>query len=89
MVPVEVSSSRPYIDKNKHEMCFIEVEDCNGESASFPVFASYWSFCKDRFKGNGFYFMSVYDDETDKIMFGSRNRVEEERKKRMILPFKV
>lgn len=89
MVPVEVVSSRPYVDKNKHEMCFMEIEDCQGSTVSIPVFASYWQFCKSRFAGDGFYFVSLYENEGGELMFGSKNRLPDDRKERMLLRFKM
>ena len=89
MVPVSIVSSRPFIDKNKNEMMFMEIEDCNGETVSVPIFASYWKLCKSRFNGNGFYFVSLYENEAGNIMFGSKNWLGDDRKSRMILEFKL
>lgn len=68
---VYVNSYRNHTDKNGNAMCFMNIEDRNGEKADIPIFASYWKYCGERFSGEGFYLMDLYAAEEDKIMFGS------------------
>lgn len=74
---VYINSFRSHIDKNGNEMCFINVEDRNGERVDIPIFASYWKYCKERYQGEGFYLMDFYHTEDDKIMFGSSRWVKD------------
>lgn len=84
-VPVEVKSYRYHTDKKGNEMIFIEVEDSLGESFSIPIFASYWEYCKIKFFGEGFYLLSVYPTEDNKIMFGSKNWVSDPNRKKSFM----
>lgn len=89
-VPVHLNSYRRHIQKNGKEMCFFEIEDCNGEKASVPCFGNYWEICKQNFFEEGFYFMDLYADENDKIMFGSKSWIRSpETIKNMLLPWRV
>ena len=74
---VYINSFRSHIDKNGNEMCFMNVEDRNGERVDIPIFASYWKYCKERYQGEGFYLMDFYHTEDDKIMFGSSRWVKD------------
>lgn len=89
-VPVHLNSYRRHIQKNGKEMCFFEIEDCNGEKASVPCFGNYWEICKQNFFEEGFYFMDLYADENEKIMFGSKSWIRSpETIKNMLLPWRV
>ena len=87
-VPIYVSKFRTHIDKNKNEMAFIEAEDMNGEKVSFPIFASYWKFVKDRFSGEGIYIFAFYRNVDDNLMFGSKKWLKDDEKSRLINSFK-
>ena len=87
-VPVYVSKFRTHIDKNKNEMAFVDAEDMNGERVSFPIFASYWKFIKERFQGEGMYIFALYRDQDEKIMFGSKKWLKDEDKHKLIASFR-
>lgn len=87
-IPVYVSKFRFHIDKNKNEMAFMEAEDMNNTKISFPIFASYWKFIKERFNGEGLYIFAFYRNQDDEIMFGSKKWLKDEEKTRLINSFK-
>lgn len=89
-VPIHLNSYRYHTQKNGKEMLFAEIEDCNGEKCSVPIFGNYWDYCKLNFFAEGFYFMDLYPDENGKIMFGSRGWVKNpETIKNMLIRWKI
>ena len=89
-VPVHLNSYRYHTQKNGKEMLFAEIEDCNGEKASIPIFANYLEHCKTNFFAEGFYFLDLYMNEDGKIMFGSKNWVKDpETIRNMMIRWKI
>lgn len=74
-------------DKNGNDMAFCEISDMNGETYRIPIFASYYQYCREQFRGDNLYLLSVYADEGDSIKFGSKRWIKDgEKIKRFVIP---
>jgi hypothetical protein len=82
---VVINKVKSWTDKNGNNMAFLDVEDSNGNAASFPVFASYWKFLSSYIEDEKLYLLNLYLDKNGKIMFGSPDWTDSEFKiKRLV-----
>jgi DNA polymerase III subunit alpha len=77
-VPVIINSIKPWTDKNKNSMAFIEFEDLEGKIFNIPIFSSYWKFIGDQFETEKLYIINVYRDSKGYIMFGQSSWTDSE-----------
>jgi DNA polymerase-3 subunit alpha len=77
-VPVFINKMRIINDKNGNEMAFVDIEDMAGNSASIPVFASFWKFINNKIIDKSVCLMFLYRNDKQQIMFGLNKFVNDE-----------
>ena len=93
VVPVYISSVREYKDKNGNNMGFLNIEDRNGNEATIPIFASFYSHVSNKITPDIIALMLLYNsDDTyrggEQLMFGTKKWVAPEKCSSFIIPLR-
>jgi DNA polymerase III alpha subunit len=93
VVPVYISSVREYKDKNGNLMCFLSLEDRNGEETVVPIFASCYPFIQAKVAPDTLALMLMYNSDDsyhggEQLMFGTKKWIEPEKCASFIIPLR-
>ena len=87
MCPVYAKNFMFKKDKNGNDMAFCEISDMNDEKCRIPIFASYYQHCREQWRNDGLYLLSLYSDDSGDIKFGSKRWIKDgEKIRRFVIP---
>ena len=87
MCPVYAKNFMFKKDKNGNDMAFCEISDMNDEKCRIPIFASYYQYCREQWRNDGLYLLSLYSDDSGDIKFGSKRWIKDgEKIRRFVIP---
>ena len=88
-----INYAEEYKDKNGNIMCFLSLEDRNGNETTIPIFASCYQVVESKIASDTIVLMLMYNTEDsyhggEQLMFGTKKWVEPSKYSSFIIPLR-